>query len=109
MNSSQDRQGRESQLKQVLSHTSEQLVTLTTLQRFVVFTGLLLFSFGTVDLTGFLFTGRWHRLILIGIIAACITAICLLFKKGHTRGFAIFDLLVIGITSIVMGGFLALV
>ena len=76
---------------------------------FVMFTWLVLLFLGTIDLTGFLFTGQWHKFIFLGIIAACITAICLMVKKGVARGFAVADLAGIGMASFAIGGSLALV
>ena len=84
------------------------LSRLSTRGAFLLFTWLVLLFFGTVDLTAFLFTGQWHRLILLGIVAACITATCLIMKKGLARGFTVADLAGLGMVSLVIGGSLAL-
>ena len=75
---------------------------------FLLFTWLLLLFFGTMDLAGLLFTGNWNGLIFLGIIAGCITGICLVVKKGYKRGFTIADLAWLGIASLIIGGSLVL-
>jgi len=94
---------------QLLGQASEELSRLSTPGAFLLFTWLVLLFFGTMDLTGFLFTAQWHRFILLGITAACVTAICLIVKKGRARGFTIADLVGLGTASLAIGGTLALV
>jgi len=98
-----------SRFHQFLEKASEPLSRLSTRGAFLFFAWLVLLFFGTIDLTGFVFTGQWHRLIFLGTIAACITAICLIMKKGLKRGFTIAELAGLGITSLVIGGSLTLV
>ena len=98
-----------SRFNEFLGTAAEPLSGLSTRGAFLLFTWLVLLFFGTIDLTGFVFTGQWHRLILLGIIAACITAICLVMKKGIVRGFTIAELAGLGIASLVIGGSLVLV
>ena len=96
-------------MKELPGEAQEKIARSSTSGPFLLFTWLLLLFFGTMDLTGFLFTGRWYGLTLLGIIAACITAMCLIVKKGRARGFTITDLAGLGIASVVIGGSLALV
>jgi len=75
---------------------------------FLLFTWLLLLFFGTMDLVGLLLTKKWNGLIFLGVIAGCITGICLVVKKGYKRGFTIADIVWLGIASFIIGGSLAL-
>lgn len=99
----------EPKVRELVGNANEEIARLSSAGAFLMFTWLLLLFFGTMDLTSFLFTGQWHGFIHIGIIAACITLICLIIKKGHERGFTIADLAGLGIASLAIGGSLALV
>jgi len=99
----------ETKVKELLGKPNKKMAELSIFSAFLMFAWLLLLFSGTIDLIGFLMTGRWHRLIFLGIIAVCITAICLIFKKGHTRGFSIADFVGLSIASLVVGGILALI
>ncbi|MBE9501700.1 MAG: hypothetical protein KAX23_00185 [Dehalococcoidia bacterium] len=99
----------ETKVRELVGNANEEIARLSSSGAFLVFTWLLLLFFGTMDLTGFLFTGQWHGFIRVGIIAACITLICLIIKKGYARGLTIADLVGLGIASFAIGGSLALV
>ena len=105
---SEIRDGVETTVKEFLQKAKEDITWPSSSGPFLLFTWLLLLFFGTMDLAGFLLTGRWHGLILLGIIAGCITAICLVAKKGYKRGFTIADLACLGIASLIIGSSLAL-
>lgn len=102
-------EGMETKVKERVGKAKEEIARPSSFGPFLLFTWLLLLFLGTLDLTGFLFTGRWDGLIFLGIIAACITAICLIVKKGRARGFTIADLAGLGIASVVIGESLTLV
>jgi len=105
---SETRKGVETKVKWLSQKAKEDITWPSSSGPFLLFTWLLLLFFGTMDLVGLMLTGNWNGLIFLGIIAGCITAICLVVKKGYKRGFTIADLACLGIASLIIGGSLTL-